>query len=42
MQTMQYYCRVCGDRAYSGGVQGRQMAERVDAKAVVAETTDEL
>jgi hypothetical protein len=41
-QTTQHYCRVCDDTAYSGGMQGGQTAERVDAKTVVVGTTDEL
>ncbi len=41
-QSMQHYCHVCGNTVYSGGMQGGQMAERVDAKTVVVATTNEL
>ncbi len=37
-----YYCCIYGDMAYSGGVQGGQKAERVDAKTVVMRATNEL
>ncbi len=41
-QPTQQYCRVRGNMAYSGGVQGGQTAERVDAKTAMEGTTDEL